>query len=160
MESTLKIKELVSYNLWANKRLVQWLKNNNQELLVKECASSFPNIHKTLHHILEGQLFYYAVLNQIPYKNPWGNTLEGSYTGLIEQSTTFSNYAESQQHFNDLSEISIRNIQGEFPKHELISHCMNHSTYHRGQIITMGHQLGMTKAPSTDLLFYYIKRKQ
>ncbi|WP_366512826.1 DinB family protein [Kordia sp.] len=31
---------------------------------------------------------------------------------------------------------------------------MNHSTYHRGQIVTMGHQLGFTKAPFTDLFFF------
>jgi uncharacterized damage-inducible protein DinB len=38
---------------------------------------------------------------------------------------------------------------------EMIHHCMNHSTYHRGQIITMGKQLNLSKAPSTDLIFYY-----
>ena len=37
----------------------------------------------------------------------------------------------------------------------MIHHCMNHSTYHRGQLITLARQLGMRAGvPSTDLLYY------
>jgi len=32
---------------------------------------------------------------------------------------------------------------------------MNHSTYHRGQMITLARQLGLKEGvPSTDLLYY------
>ena len=33
-------------------------------------------------------------------------------------------------------------LNGNFQEFELIQHCMNHSTFHPGQIITIGHQLG------------------
>jgi uncharacterized damage-inducible protein DinB len=36
---------------------------------------------------------------------------------------------------------------------------MNHSTYHRGQIITIGRNLGFTDAPMTDYNFYNIHGK-
>jgi uncharacterized damage-inducible protein DinB len=38
-------------------------------------------------------------------------------------------------------------------------HCMNHSTYHRGQIVTMGRNLGFTDAPMTDYNFYNVMAK-
>jgi len=37
----------------------------------------------------------------------------------------------------------------------MVHHCMNHSTYHRGQLITLARQLGMKEGvPSTDLLYF------
>ena len=32
---------------------------------------------------------------------------------------------------------------------------MNHGTYHRGQLITMLRQTGVTNLPATDLIVYY-----
>jgi len=62
MEEIDKIRELVNYNLWANKQLLTWLKANEQESLTKECQSSFSNILNTVNHILDGQIFYYFVV--------------------------------------------------------------------------------------------------
>jgi len=36
----------------------------------------------------------------------------------------------------------------------MIMHCMNHSTYHRGQIITLLRELGATEIPGTDMIAY------
>ena len=154
-----KIEELVAYNLWANKRLITWLKGNDQELLTKECQSSFTNILDTVNHILKGQIFYYCVLKEQPFERLWGNTIEEIFKGLIEQSSAFVDYVKGQKSFNELRLVKTKMLNGTFLQFELIQHCMNHSTFHRGQIVTMGHQLGLSKAPSTDMLFYFIKRK-
>ena len=37
---------------------------------------------------------------------------------------------------------------------------MNHSTYHRGQIITILRELGVTTLPTTDLMAYFRETKQ
>jgi uncharacterized damage-inducible protein DinB len=158
MEKKTKIVELVHYNLWANKRLTSWLAANNDELITKNCQSSFSNILTTLDHILDGQLFYYAALNELPIEKPWGNSLQEIYKGLIAQSIDFLTFVESQNTFEDSRLVKINTLEGKFPQFEIIQHCMNHSTFHRGQIITIGHQLKLTKAPSTDMLFYFIER--
>lgn len=160
MEEIDKIKELVNYNLWANKRLINWLKSNDKESLTKECTSSFSNILTTVSHILDGQLFYYYALKEQPLERSWGNSMEEVFEGLIEQSEDFVNYLESQKSLNELRLVNIKNVNGNFHQFELIQHCMNHSTFHRGQIITMGHQLELKKAPSTDMLFYFIERNK
>ncbi len=158
MEGIDKIKELVNYNLWANKRLVTWIKANEKSLLTKECQSSFSNILSTVNHILDGQIFYYCVLKEQPIERLWGNTVEEIIKGLIEQSEIFIDYVKSQKSLNEVRLVKIKNLEGTFTQIELIQHCMNHSTFHRGQIITMGHQLRFSKAPSTDMLFFFIKR--
>ncbi len=37
---------------------------------------------------------------------------------------------------------------------EAVLHCMNHSTFHRGQLITIFRQLGFKKLFSTDLIAF------
>lgn len=160
MEKTDEIRELVIYNLWANKRLVHWLKSNKEKLLTRECQSSFTTILDTVNHILDGQIFYYCLLNEQPIERLWGNTVEAILNGLLEQSEAFITYVKSQKSLNDLRFLKTKTLEGTFTQYELIQHCMNHSTFHRGQLITMGHQLGFSKAPSTDMLFYFIKRNK
>jgi uncharacterized damage-inducible protein DinB len=53
--------------------------------------------------------------------------------------------------------VEYRNLKGEtwrYPLWQQLHHVVNHSTYHRGQVITMLRQLG-APAPATDLLVYY-----
>ncbi len=154
------IEELVNYNLWANKRLITWLKTNEEGLLTKECQSSFSDILNTVNHILDGQIFYYCALKVQPIERSWGNTIEETLKGLIEQSAVFVDYVKSQKSLNELRFVKTKFLNGTLPQFELIQHCMNHSTFHRGQIITIGHQLGLTKAPSTDMFFFFIERNK
>jgi uncharacterized damage-inducible protein DinB len=41
---------------------------------------------------------------------------------------------------------------------QMFRHFINHSSYHRGQIVTLLRQLG-SKPPSTDLILYYRKNR-
>lgn len=160
MISSKQIEALTSYNVWANKRIIQWLKSNDQELITQECQSSFSSILKTINHIWDGELFYISALKEQPIHKAWDGSIEKAYEGLVSQSEEFLEYVEVQDiHALEVSRsVTIKTIDGVFPQYELIQHCMNHSTFHRGQIITMGHQLGLNKAPSTDMLFYIIKK--
>ena len=158
MKEINKILELVNYNLWANKRIINWLKTNDQELMAKECNSSFCNIYETLNHILDGEILYYSILIEKPIEKNSGNLIEDIGRNLIKQSEDFIDYIESKNSLDEIRSIKTKYIKGKFHDFELIQHCMNHSTFHRGQIVTMGHQIGLNKAPSTDMLFYFIKR--
>lgn len=155
-----EIRELVNYNLWANKRLLTWLKANEQESLTKESQSSFSTILDTINHILDGEIFYYCVLKEQPLERSWGNTIEEILIGFIEQSGKFVSYVKSQKSLHESRFLKIKSLEGTFTQFELIQHCMNHSTFHRWQIITMGHQLGLSKAPSTDMLYFFIQRNK
>jgi uncharacterized damage-inducible protein DinB len=48
----------------------------------------------------------------------------------------------------------------DFRNFEYIMHYANHSTYHRGQVVTIGRNLGFTDAPMTDYNFYNIDGKE
>ena len=53
--------------------------------------------------------------------------------------------------------IAYTNLKGNpyrYPLWQILQHLVNHSTYHRGQIITMLRQLGV-QPPATDFLVFY-----
>ncbi len=53
--------------------------------------------------------------------------------------------------------ITYKNMKGDTftaPYWELLQHLYNHATFHRGQVVTILRQLGVTTIPSTDFVTY------
>jgi uncharacterized damage-inducible protein DinB len=60
------------------------------------------------------------------------------------------------------SELSYRNLKGEplsLPLIQQMQHVVNHATLHRGQVVGMIRQLGVTP-PAVDLLYYLLAQKR
>ena len=88
-----------------------------------------------------------------PSKDFVGSLQEGC-NGLLLNSQEFVALAEKRNgNFNGI--ITYKVLDGKEYKsttEEIIIHCMNHSTYHRGQLITMLHQSGFKDVGSTDYI--------
>lgn len=148
-----------TYNEWANERTAAWLATATEEAMTREIESSFKNLRKTALHIWSAEYLWLQVLKDEPYDaNPTkdfeGNTDE-LIKGWLEASAAFRAYAER------LDESELSGTRGSTPLAvtDIIQHCMNHSTYHRGQLITMGRQAGLTDPPQTDFI-HYVRRMQ
>lgn len=92
----------------------------------------------------------------IPSHNFTG-TFEEATKGLLSTSQGFIDYLQHQSEEGLSEKIQITNTLGENNMHspqEMIHHCMNHSTYHRGQLTTMARQLGVRNIPATDMIAY------
>lgn len=50
--------------------------------------------------------------------------------------------------------IRFPSEKGEKPRYEFLHHCLNHSTYHRGQVVTIGRNVSLCDAPMTDFNYY------
>ena len=160
-----------TYNLWANTIIIELLKTHSS-LLDKEVKSSFTSLRKTMHHI------FFA-------EEIWHKRLHGeSPASLPEPTSDFTVFTQQllvrSQSYVDLVASPRPSPQGEGannsvekylqtacsykavngtpytnPHWQMIMHCMNHSTYHRGQIITILRELGVTSLPTTDLMAYF-----
>ncbi len=88
--------------------------------------------------------------------------MEEVFAGLVAQSETLAAYAQSLnvESLQEQCPFSIPYV-GDFvrPRFEMIQHTVNHSTYHRGQIVTIGRNVGLTDAPMTDYMFYLLMAK-
>ena len=160
------IQDLAVYNAWANQRLVNWLKTKPVALMDREVASSFPSIRETLIHIWDTQRFWQAVLQQVPYPvsfrmEGFNGTLEEVYEGIVDQSYELVDYLEGleENHLLEIVHFTTPWVEGARSRLEFLQHCLNHSTYHRGQVTTIGRNVGLTDAPMTDYSYYFLRAK-
>jgi uncharacterized damage-inducible protein DinB len=158
------LENYTSYNLWANAKLMGVLKSIDPSLLDKELKSSFATLRKTMHHIWGGQVIWLQRLS--------GTSLT-EFPELLHDFSEFEKaFTASSQSFIDLAKekdekyflrlCSYKAFVGTSytnPHWEMIMHCMNHSTHHRGQIVTMLREVGITTIPSTDMMGYFRESK-
>ena len=150
-----------AYNLWANRTTVEWLRSKPLELMVQEMPSSYPTIHDTLLHIWGAEEIW---LNRLQGNSPitfLTNRFEGDtnavFEGLVGISEQFHQFvsAAETEYLETVCPFKLLNgTEDAKTRIEMIQHCMNHSTYHRGQIVTMARNVGITDPPSTDLIRY------
>jgi uncharacterized damage-inducible protein DinB len=159
-----QFQDMTAYNLWAITRLTDWLKSKPALLMEATAASSFPGIKATLLHILEVEREWLGNLQQQPVRfQEYADENVGNVLArLASQAADLNDYVQGLTD-EGLQKDCYCNLLfgGEIcrPRFEIIQHCLNHSTYHRGQVVTIGHQVGLKDAPITDYMFYLLKVK-
>ena len=141
------------YNLWANERLTSWLLTIDRSILYKKTGSSFGTIDRTLQHILSAQTYWHAILAKGQINEFNQQVKENAVDEIIADLIS-----SSQQLVNDLTLLNeqqlIERIQvsdSTQSRYEYILHVVNHSSYHRGQIVTLCRALEITEEiPVTD----------
>lgn len=155
-----EIQELYAYNRWANRRILAAAAGLSAEQLGRDLGSSFPSVLATLTHVLAAEWIWLERWNG---RSPTGlpawdlsdrPALERRWNE-VEQAQSYFVAALAEP---DLERaVDYRTTDGTpyaAPLGQLLRHVVNHSTYHRGQVVTMLRQLG-ARAPSTDLVVYY-----
>lgn len=161
-QSPLKVmlKSYSSYNYWANKTLIDWLRDKPAHELRKAVPSSFAGIELTLNHILQTQEFWLQIIkDEHPIKE---NFEELSLSALLDRvvmdSLKLSKYVSKLNEDELGRKLHLKSpwFDAFQPRFELIMHVVNHSTYHRGQITSIGRSLGYTDAPMTDYNYFLL----
>lgn len=150
------------YNVWANEGVIAFLKENvSEEQIVKEIVSSFPSLRKTLFHIWDAEGIWLSRLNGSSPASGLSKGFEGTmneaYNSILANSKKIVEHVESKEENYFQQTLHYSNIKGvkfENAISDVVLHCMNHSTFHRGQIITMLRQQGFTNLFETDYIAY------
>jgi uncharacterized damage-inducible protein DinB len=159
------LKDYGHFNSWANKRILNWLFSKPLELLDREIPSSFPSLRKTMLHIWDAeQIWMHRLQGKVATSFPsetFTGTADDLKKGLLATSEHFAAFLHNcpDQFFQQ--EIRYQNSRGEqftTPNSEVILHCIQHSTFHRGQLVTMARNLGLIDPPQTDYIGYVRER--
>jgi uncharacterized damage-inducible protein DinB len=148
------------YNHWANSKLLNFLEGLPEDILINDIHSSFRSIRKTALHIWDAEVIWLLRLKGQPIKTWPSEQLpeNESINGLLETSGEWKSFVFSKDSSFFLGSCYYKSISGEEHSnviHAIIMHCMNHSTFHRGQIITALRALGLKeKLPQTDLIAF------
>ncbi len=142
---------LAAYDLWANTRLVERLHREPDTVLDRHVKSSFPSLRKTIVHIRDsGNVWYARIFDRqaLSFAPEIGSLLQIS-VALRDQTLLLDEVMLLQEVAYERS--GQRYVQ---PRWQLLAHCYNHASYHRGQVITLMHQLDLGEVPNTDLVGY------
>ena len=153
--------KMTKYNLWANTKISEFLLKLDPALLDKELISSFDTIRKTLYHIMGAESIWLSRLTGIspatwPGENFSGTDIEviNSFTG---QSEKLVGYAEGCTDDSIQDAVKYSSMDGKKFENkicDILQHALNHSAFHRGQLITMLRNVGYTDLSSTDYITY------
>jgi uncharacterized damage-inducible protein DinB len=147
--------------MWANDRFIEVLQSLTDEVLDQEMISSFSSLRKTALHIWGAEDIWLQRFEEVE-KPLWRAIgFEGSARELCDQwvfsSKALADLVVRTTDSGFAHRIHIINIKGEHYDDELgagLQHVFNHSTYHRGQLVTMLRQAGITTIPGTDLISF------
>lgn len=156
------IQQLIQYNTWASVRTAEWLKTLPDEVLHRPQVSSFPSIDKTMQHILRTQKFWLKfICGQAVHDFDWSIRNEASQRLLDEwilQSREMEQSIVSQDEawLLDVLQLDMPWSRNQQARYTYIQHVVNHGSFHRGQIITLARQCGVTQSiPSCDLNIFF-----
>lgn len=152
---------MASYNAWANKRLVELMLTLPEENCTREIASSFPGLLRTVLHMWDAEAVWWQRLRLQEHVIWPGAGFSGGFAdaaeGLLRQSQIWEDWARRASVISLEHVIQYQNSKRETFKiqtAQMLQHVFNHSTYHRGQLVTMLRQLGADKIPATDYFLW------
>jgi len=161
------ILEYAAYNVWANETICSVISTLTDEQFEKEIVSSFSSIRKTVLHLWDAHLVWINRLEGVSLKafpsESFLGTNEEIITGLISSSKKLKDLTESYDEDALQSIKKYATFKGGIVTsslYQVLAHVFNHSTYHRGQLVTMLRQLGIMDIPKTDLIFFYREVKK
>jgi len=159
-----EVKTLHAYDSWANNRIFETLAMLPPEQYLKDMNSSHGGIHGTMIHLVGAEKVWLERFHGAPEPflttNPPHSLAElkaiwekvGYNTAKWLGGMTDKKLTET---------FTMKTQKGETFTHrfcDAFQHFVNHSSYHRGQVVTMLRQLGV-KPPTTDLILFYRETK-
>lgn len=144
-----QFKLLFEYEKWATGKVLDAMNKLHAE--DEKCTD-------WMAHILLAQLIWYTrLLNDVPEFTPWEKKTFEDCLEMFEDNTRLWNeYCLALDERKLTEVISYKNTKGDTFKNsvkDILTHVINHSTYHRGQIIArLKGQL--PSLPSTDYILF------
>ncbi len=158
----------LKYNHWANKKMCKYLSTiGRAEEMNTSHEHVYLTIKKIILHIADGEQTWLARLNGDNIPHMHNLDMEGSFSTICE--LIMKNSQEFIRFINDKDDLFFEaktdyiNLKGKtFSQNnaEIILHCMNHSTFHRGQVINMLRQVGYTDQSASDFIMFLREQQQ
>ena len=152
--------QYAAFNLWANQKMTDAIMLLPEEKINAEIISSFPSLFKTVLHLLDGESIWWQRLKLQEHIERPSETFTGSFEELqkklLQQSSLFSEWVSNanEPQLQHVFAYIREKEQNKQPVWQMLMHLFNHNSYHRGQLVTMLRQSGVTKIPSTDFAAY------
>lgn len=161
----LNMKQLLTsfarYERWANEKLLDISVALTEAQQQQEISSSFPSIQKTWLHLWDASSIWWQRLQRheqvvVPSLS-FHPSMKDIENGILHQNGQWIDWIEAATASQLEAILPYRNMKGEpyqQPVKEILLHLNNHGTYHRGQLVTMLRQVGVSVIPQTDYILF------
>lgn len=152
----------LDYSKWASDRSLEAARPLNEEELSRDLGNSHGGVMGTLVHIFQADRIWLSRLTGAPRLTLADSDETWTLDTLAEDWSRVARWYQAWlPTAGDLHGVlHYKNLAGQpsaLPMWQVISHVVNHATYHRGQITTMLRQLGYSPV-ATDLHLFYLSR--
>ena len=155
------VRTLFAYNRWATERLLDAARSLDRAELTRDFGVSYRSVRGTLVHTLWSEWIWWR---RWAGESPRQRFAEDDFPDVPGMAARWGEIHDGQRDFvlglterRLASRIAYENLEGERWEYRLdhmIQHVVNHSSYHRGQVVSLLRQLGRTP-PTTDLLDFF-----
>lgn len=153
------IRHLVAFHHWAGGKAFDALAPVTAAQLDRQWGGSFGTGRGLLQHVVGAERLWVNRWNGVSGKIPaYPTSHSGREFGVewqqvaTEQRQFLRAFSESQLQ-GDLTYVNMKGETKTYPFSHILVHCVNHGTYHRGQITQLLRDLGLA-APTTDYLYF------
>ena len=172
-ETTMTVEEirtLLVYNAWANRRLLAAARPLSAGEFTRDLQSSHSSVRGTLVHLIGGHWVWLRLwlgegTTEIvarcgalwdPQNFPDVTSLEAAHDEIDLEQTAFIDSVTDERLNTPMRFQSFQGEERELSLSQMIQHVVNHSTYHRGQVVTLLRQHGQVP-PGTDLSTFLVQ---
>lgn len=145
------------YSEWASRKLAHFASNIPAGDLTREMHNSHGGILQTFQHIYYADRVWYSRMVpplqprfDDPAPGPSLAELDELWWDLLHR---FQDWAAGEDPNRVVQYRNLKNEPFAKPVYQIVTHVVNHGTYHRGQIAAMLRQCGHVP-PSTDFIYY------
>ena len=159
--------QLADYNIRANNIVHSWFDKIRDEQWELSIVSSFNSIAETALHTAGAETIWLDRLNKAAEPRWLPNIIKGGKKDVLDawkkSSAGLKSFIENFDETKLQDSVSFKRPDGnlyELQHYQIFAHVFNHSTYHRGQIVTMLRQAGFTDVSSIDMSTYFWTKKK
>lgn len=155
--------QIANFNYWADCKAIEWLRRITEAQWVQINISSFSSIRETAIHITSAEKIWVDYWQHTPNPTFLSTKFKGTKDELLtiweKSSADLKTYIESRPEGDYLQPVNFKYPRdgrvGQMEFWQTAAHVVNHSTYHRGQLVTLLRQAGFVNLSSIDMATYF-----
>jgi uncharacterized damage-inducible protein DinB len=155
--------DMYDYHAWANKQILERLKELSNDVYHQEVQSVFPSISKVVSHMFIVDQLWYHIISGTSFSEALEiKKVETDSKSIEEIDKMFDELTEQYKQFLHEQEDLDKKLMLDTPwagrretsLSEMVNHIVTHGAYHRGNITAMLRQMGYPSV-TTDLTVYW-----
>jgi len=155
------VRELLAHNQWATCKLLDLAGELGAEEFGRDLGASLSSVHGTLTHMLWAEWLWVrrwrgespSVSRFDPTEYPSVEALRDRWKAIHAEQAAFSHSLTATQLAETVGYVNFAGERWEYPLWMQVAHLLNHSSYHRGQVVNLLRQLGKSVRPLDFLVF-------